>query len=483
MTEHSHDTTPPGPTLSTDVAIIGAGTGGLRARRAAAAAGARALLIEGNVHGTTCARVGCMPSKLLIAAADAAHHVRESHKFGVHAPDGPRIDGRAVLARVQRERDRFVGFVVRDVEALPPGSVLDGWARFVGPTTLQVGDLRIEAKAVVVATGSTPFVPEPLRTLGKLLISNEEVFELPDLPASVAVVGAGVIGLELGQALHRLGVRVRLFAQDERLGPISDPVVAKATRAAFSGEMTLSFFSPVQAAEVVPEGARLHWVEGGQPKQEVFERVLVAAGRRPSVGRLGIQGLTPGARGEISFDSETMQAGDLPIFFAGDVVTDRALLHEASDEGYIAGSNAAALALGRPLQRFRRRTPLTVVFTDPQLAVVGQGFRSLALGTFAAGEVDFGDQGRSRVMGRNKGHLRVYGAVGDGRLLGADICGPDAEHLAHLLAWSIQSGLTVTDALRMPFYHPVVEEGLRTALRDLARQLGLAHLPEVVSFD
>jgi len=470
------------PVRTVDVAIIGAGTGGLRARRAVVAAGARPLLIEGNVHGTTCARVGCMPSKLLIAAADAASHIRHGIRFGVHAPSGPQIDGRAVLDRVRRERDRFVGFVVRDVEALDPEQVMTGWARFVGPTTLEVGDTRIEAGAVVVAAGSAPFVPAPLQGIGDALLSNEDIFELPDLPESVAVVGSGVIGLELGQALHRLGVRVRIFALDERMGPLSDPAVAASARRAFVSELDVSFHAPVQHAERTPEGVRLGWTEGGKACEAVFERVLVAAGRRPAVDRLGLEhpGVPFDGRGRIAFDPATMQAGDAPVFFAGDIVTDRALLHEASDEGTIAGTNAAALAQGRPVQAFQRRVPLTVMFTDPQIAVVGGGFAQLAAHNPVAGEVDYGDQGRARVMGRNRGLLRVYGAPGTGRLLGAEMCGPDAEHLAHLIAWSVQSGLTVTDALRMPFYHPVVEEGLRTALRDLAQKLGLGHLPEVV---
>ena len=108
-----------------------------------------------------------------------------------------------------------------------------------------------------------------------------------------------------------------------------------------------------------------------------------------------------------------------------------------------------------------------------------QRHADLAGTDFGIGEVDYGDQGRSRVMGRNQGLVRIYGAP-DGRLLGAEMCGPAVEHTGHLLAWALQVGMTVTDALRMPFYHPVVEEGIRTALRDLARALGLAGAPEIV---
>ena len=211
-------------TSKVDVAVIGAGSAGLTARREAEKHGASVALIESGPYGTMCARVGCMPSKLLIAAAEVAQEIERAPLFGIEA-GSPRIDGPAVLARVRRERDRFVGFVVEDTEALPPEQRVRGRARFVGPTALQVDDhTRVEARAVVVASGSSPVIPPELEKVREHVITNEDLFELPDLPESVAVVGVGIIGLELGQALHRLGVRVRLFGRS-RIGPSTDPEV------------------------------------------------------------------------------------------------------------------------------------------------------------------------------------------------------------------------------------------------------------------
>ena len=147
-----------------DVAIIGAGTAGVAAYRAARAAGATAMLIEGGAYGTTCARVGCMPSKLLIAAADAAHAVATAPGFGVHLDGAIRIDGRAVMERVRRERDRFVDFVLRDMERIPETDRLRGHARFVDDHTLEVdGQTRVVARTVVIATGSRPTRAELVR--------------------------------------------------------------------------------------------------------------------------------------------------------------------------------------------------------------------------------------------------------------------------------------------------------------------------------
>jgi dihydrolipoamide dehydrogenase len=183
---------------SVDVAIIGAGTAGLAAYRAARSAGARTVIIEGGVYGTTCARVGCMPSKLLIAAADSVHAIGRSRSFGVHVDGRVRVDGREVMARVKRERDRFVGFVLKGVDAIPESDRVIGHARFVDRDTLEVGGKRIAAGAVVIATGSRPHIAPILEGLGDRLVVNDDVFQWDDLPRSVAVFGPGVIGLELG---------------------------------------------------------------------------------------------------------------------------------------------------------------------------------------------------------------------------------------------------------------------------------------------
>jgi dihydrolipoamide dehydrogenase len=458
--------------LNVDVAVIGAGTAGLAAYRAAKAAGKRAVIIEGGAYGTTCARVGCMPSKLLIAAAEAAHAIERAPAFGVHAGK-PRIDGREVMARVKRERDRFVGFVVKGVDNIPAEDRIRGFASFVDPSTLQVeGGATIRARSIVIATGSRPMVPPMLANLGDRLVVNDHVFDWDDLPRSVAVFGPGVIGLELGQALSRLGVRVVVLGRGGRVGPISDPYVQRAAIAAFSDDFVLDPDAHVERVERKGDEVEIEYRgPDGAHKVERFDYVLSATGRTPNVEALALDrtGLTLGHRGVPAHDPYTLQAGKSPIFIAGDATDDKPLLHEAADEGRIAGENAARFPNVAP---GLRRAPLGIVFTDPQIAIVGGGFASLKAHALAAGEVSFDDQGRSRVMLRTKGHLRVYANPETGKFLGAEMVGPDAEHIGHLLAWALQAGMTVPQMLDMPFYHPVVEEGLRTALRDLAAKIG-----------
>lgn len=461
-------------TQRVDVAVIGAGTAGLAAYRAARARGARAVIVEAGPYGTTCARVGCMPSKLLIAAAEAAHAIDAAPAFGVHVDGARRVDGREVMGRVKRERDRFVGFVLEGVEAIPPEDRILGRARFLDRATLEIdGHTRLEARSVVIATGSRPIVPDMLKVAGDRLVVNDDVFSWDDLPRSVAVFGPGIIGLELGQALARLGVRVVVLGRGGRVGPLTDPIVREVFLAAVSEHLYVDPGAQVErVARLGDEVEVAYRALDGLPRVERFDYLLAATGRRPNVDGLGLEtlGLALDAHGVPLHDTGTLRIGDTNLFIAGDAANDIPLLHEAADEGRIAGHNAANPASAEVGQR---RAPLAVVFTDPQIAIVGAGFAKLSPGTFEAGEVSFEDQGRARVILKNRGHLRVYADRATGALLGAEMAGPSAEHIGHLLAWALANKMTIASMLQMPFYHPVVEEGLRTALRDLAARLAI----------
>jgi dihydrolipoamide dehydrogenase len=469
-------------TIAIDVAIIGAGTAGLAAYRSARAAGASAIIIEGGEYGTTCARVGCMPSKLLIAAADAADAVANAPDFGVHFKGPLRIDGHQVMDRVRRERDRFVGFVLHDVQDIPDADRVRGNATFMDDHTIAVAQhTLIRCKSSVIATGSRATYPDSFKSLGDRLIISDDVFNWHDLPRAVAVMGPGIVGLELGQALHRLGVYVVVLGRGGRVGPISDPEILSYAIAAFNQEFTLEPDAHVESME--RDGNRVairRTGTDGTSSVEHFDYVLAATGRTPNVSAIGLDRTTLelDARGVPSFDPLTARTvsadGASPIFIAGDASNFIPLLHEAVDEGRIAGRNAARLALGDRVTPVLRRVPIGIVFTDPQIGIVGGGFHALPAGSFATGHASFEDQGRARIMLRNKGLLTVYADLATGRFLGAEMLVPAAEHLAHLLAWALQNRMTVDQMLEMPFYHPVIEEGLRTALRELERRLRAA---------
>ncbi|MCK0105219.1 dihydrolipoyl dehydrogenase [Marinobacter sp. S0848L] len=458
-----------------DVAIIGAGTAGMVAYQRARKKTDKVVLIEAKQYGTTCARVGCMPSKLLIAAAESAHNAGQAGQFGVQVA-GIKIDGRQVMARVRNERDRFVQSVVRSMENQPEELRLMGHARFVDPHRLIVGeDTEVIADRIVIATGSRPNVPDMFNGAKDRLVVNDDIFSWDDLPESVAVFGPGIIGVELGQALSRLGVRIRLFGVRGGVGGIRDEKIRDYALQTFGEEFPLSAKAETKRIERTETGVQITWVENGQEHKDTFEYLLAATGRRPNIDNLDIQnaGIELDDRGMPDVDPNTMRCGDSHIFLVGDVNNERPLLHEAADEGRIAGDNAGSWP---DVRAVIRKASMGVVFTDPQIASVGLSIHDVdkkCEGCFAVGEVSFEDQGRSKVIGKNRGLLRLYGEHRTGLFLGAEMFGPAAEHIAHLLAWCVQKRMTVSEMLAMPFYHPVIEEGLRTALKNL-----LYHLEE-----
>lgn len=467
--------------LEVDVAVIGAGSAGLRAFRKAREWTDKVVLIEGGPHGTTCARVGCMPSKLLIAAAEAAHAVEQAPEFGVNA-ERVTVDGVAVMERVRSERDRFVSFVVAGVEEIPEQNRLAGHATFIDDYRLDVGGhTTVTAGRIVIATGSTPVIPPFLQSLGDRLVVNDDIFDWRDLPRSVAVFGPGVIGLELGQALGRLGVDVIMFGRGGPVGPLTDPELRATAESIFGSEFYLDADADVESVERLENGVRVQYVgcDGTTASADV-DFVVAATGRRPNVDRLALENtsLPLDGGGVPEFDRTTLRIGATHVFIAGDVGNDRPVLHEAADDGVIAGTNAGRYPDVRP---GKRSTPLAIVFTDPQIAMVGARYADIRPNDVVVGEVSFSDQGRSRVMLKNQGLLRVYADKASGRFIGAEMLGPRAEHIGHLLAWSHQAGLTVERMLEMPFYHPVIEEGLRTALRDALAKLEAARVGSVAT--
>ena len=457
-----------------DVAVIGAGSAGLPAFRAARKYTENIVLIEGGTYGTTCARVGCMPSKLLIAAAEAAHSVEAASGFGVHASK-PTINGEEVMGRVRRERDRFVSFVLKDVENIDEKHLIRKHATFLDDRTLQVGDSTIDAKTIVIATGSSPIVLPMFDEIGDRLIVNDDIFEWETLPESVAVFGSGVIGLELGQAMHRLGVRIRLFGRSGSIKPLSDMAIRDYAEKVFKSEFFLDAKANLLGLERVVNKVKIRFVdhEDGIEKAEKFDYVLVATGRSPNVKGLGLENtsLKLDSRGVPIFDPTTMQCGNSSVFIAGDANNILPLLHEAADEGFIAGDNAGRFPEIKP---GLRRSPLAIVFCDPQIAMVGQSWKEIeGQKDVVVGKIFFEGQGRSRVILKNKGLMHIYADRNSGLFLGSEFIGPQAEHLAHLLSWAHQQKMTIPQMLQMPFYHPVIEEGLRTALRDVSAQLSL----------
>ena len=450
-----------------DVAIIGAGSAGLYALGQVRRKTDSYVLIDGGELGTTCARVGCMPSKALIQVADDFHRRKLFDREGITGSDQLGVVGADVLEHVQDLRDIFVDMVLSHSTDEMGDTFIEGNAQFIEPGLLQVGEQRIRARRIVIATGSTPVVPAAWKAFGDRILTTDEIFELEALPESMAVIGMGVIGLELGQAFHRLGVQVTGIDQLEVIGGLDDPEVNKTAIHILGKEMPLWLGHP---ATIEDAGDGKLRVSAGD-NDVVVDRVLVSIGRRPNLDNLDLEkaGITLAANGLPDYDRHTMQIGDMPLFIAGDVNNERQLLHEAADEGRIAGINAAA---DSP-RAFRRKTPLSITFCDPQIVLVGQRYADLDQDKVLVADTALNTLGRALIMGKNKGILRLYADKASGRLLGAAMIVPHGEHLGHLLNWCMEQQLTVLQMLRMPFYHPVLEEAIQPVLRELVGQAGL----------
>lgn len=448
---------------SKDVIIIGAGTAGLSALREVRKHTGNFLLINDGAYGTTCARVGCMPSKALIEAANAFHRRHAFEAFAIRGSEKLTIDVPAVLRRVRTLRDKFVAGVLKVTDELAEKN-LPGRARLIGPNRVVVNDQEFDARRIIIATGSRPIIPKPWTAFSERILTTDNLFEQQDLPRRIAVIGMGVIGVEIAQALSRLGLEVTAFDSGTRLASLNDPQI----NVAFS-QLLQQEFPCYTGSEAQVSASADGLLVKNQEHEVAVDKILVAIGRQPNLDVLGLEtlGIALDKRGMPPYDRTTMQIAELPVFLAGDANGQLPLLHEAADEGHIAGLNATR----ESCHCFTRRTSLAIVFSDPNVAMVGARFEDLDANNVITGEADFKKQGRARTAEKNKGLMHIYAEKSSGRLLGAEMCVPDAEHMAHLLALAIGQNMTVLELLRMPFYHPVLEEGLRGALRQLARQL------------
>lgn len=435
-------------TLTPDLCVIGAGSGGLSVAAGAAQLGAAVVLVERGAMGGDCLNVGCVPSKSLIAAAAAAHTARGGAPFGVTAD--PKIDFAAVRAHIRKviadiaphdSVERFEGLGV---------TVLRETARFVGPNQVQAGDRVIRARRYVVATGSRPVIP-PVPGLAQLdCLTNESVFDLAELPGRLLVLGGGPIGCELAQAFRRLGAEVAIVD----LGPIlprDDPELAEIVRARLLAEgVELHERAEVLRAEPGPA-----LILAGRTEPVRGTHLLVAAGRKAMVDGLDLQaaGIATDAKG-IKVDAR-LRTTNARVFAIGDVAGGPQFTHAA---GYQAGIVIRNALFRLPARASTRAMP-HATFTDPELAAVGlseaqaqaQGIRHEIV------RWPFADNDRARAEHATEGLVKVVAGRG-GRVLGAAIVGAHAGEL--ILPWvlAVERGLKLGALANLIAPYPTLSE-------------------------
>jgi dihydrolipoamide dehydrogenase len=461
---------------SYDVIIIGSGPGGYVCAIRCAQLGLRTACVEGRATlGGTCLNVGCIPSKALLHASHMLHEAE--HNFAAMGLKGavPKVDWPQMLAYKQQTIDANT----RGIEFLFKKNKVDwikGWASIPAPGKVQVGDEVHEARHIVIASGSEPAsIPGAEVTIDeRTVVTSTGALDLAKVPKRLVVVGAGVIGLELGSVYARLGAEVTVIEYLDAITPGMDAEVARTFQRLLAKQgLTFVLGAAVSRVETLKGKARVAYTlrKDGSEQSAEGDIVLVATGRKPFTAGLGLEALgvamTP--RGQIRTDAH--YATSVPGLHAiGDVIEGPMLAHKAEDEGV-----ALAEILAGQAGHVNYGVIPGVIYTHPEVATVGQTEESLkAEGrAFKVGRFAFMGNGRAKANFAADGFVKILADAATDRILGAHIIGPMAGDLIHEICVAMEFGASAEDLARTCHAHPTYSEAVREAA--LACGIGPIH--------
>ena len=449
---------------SFDVIVIGAGPGGYVCALRAAQLGLKVGCVERRATlGGTCLNIGCIPSKALLQSSE--NFEEATHSFKEHGViiESVKLD----LARMQARKGEVVSANVKGVEFLFKKNKvtwLKGEARLAGEGRVVVDSTEYTAKSIVIATGSESIPLPGVAVDEKTIVSSTGALELDTVPGHLVVIGGGYIGLELGSVWHRLGADVTVVEFLDRLVPGMDTEVGKAFERVL-GKQGIKFRlkTKVMGAEQTDLGIRLTMQpsEGGEAQTMDADVVLVAIGRRPYYGGLGLEeaGVALDERKRIVIDAHyaTNVAG---LYAIGDVVTGPMLAHKAEEEGV-----AVAEILAGQAGHVNYGVIPGVVYTWPEVASIGATEEMLkAEGrAYNVGKFPFTANGRARAMGATDGFVKILADKSTDQILGAHIIGPDAGTLIAEIATAMEFGASSEDVARTCHAHPSLNEAVKEA--------------------
>lgn len=443
--------------FSYDLVILGGGSGGLTAARLAASLGARTLLIEKEHLGGECLHSGCVPSKSLIHVARLLSQAKQAQRF-LDMPISVGVMMESVAAYIQEVKS----FVQTTEEQYVEGvTVRFGTATFQSPTTLLLGEELITSHAFIIATGSRPAIPTIAGLAEGDYLTNETIFESLALPSSLAVLGGGPIGVELGQAFARLGIGVTILQRAERLLPREDPNVSAVLALALQADGVMILMQ-AQVTGVSRRG-QTYVLTVGQGQQErsiEAEAILLAVGRRPNVGGLNLNaaGVACQERG-IVVDAY-LRTSTPHIFAIGDVIDGYHFSHVAAYQAAVAVRNAL-VPFGK--QRADERVVPWCTFTDPQVARVGlteaeakPRYPNVRVVTFPYADID-----RARTDSEPTGFLKLVLVGKREEIVGAHLVGAHAGELIGELGLAMRQRLPLS-ALRSTIHtYPTFSTGIQ----------------------
>ncbi len=459
-------------THSFDLVIIGAGSGGYAAARTARDLGASVAFADKGPLGGLCILRGCMPSKTLIATGDAAYDVRHAAELGVHAGE-PTVDFAAVM---KRKREIIAGFTDYRVAGIETYPIFEGQARFESPHRLRVGDDVLEAKSFIIATGSTiaPAVIPGLEEAG--FINSDDALELAEPPKSLVVLGGGYVGSELTQFYARIGVPTTILIRSAHLLSGEDTDVGEGLTHYFREEgIAVETRAHVQRVSVRDDGLKVvHYLQDGEAKSVAAHEVFYALGRVPNIEGLALDAAGVEAHNVLGITvDETMRTSQHHIFAVGDVTGRFLLVHVAIQQGEVAARNAI---VGTRDAIDYSLTRTHTVFTDPQVAIVGDSEKDLERAgvAYLVATTPFNDHGKAIAIGKTKGFVKMMASPIDGRILGCAILGPDASDLIHEMIVALYYRATVFDFIKIPHLHPTMAEILTYPAEEIAERISTA---------
>jgi dihydrolipoamide dehydrogenase len=460
-----------------DVAVIGAGPGGYTAAIRAAQLGLKTVCIDDFKNpkgkpslGGTCLNVGCIPSKALLESSE--DYERVHHKFAEH---GIKIEGVSFdLATMLARKDKIVENFTAGIGTLfkkNKVAALHGQGRFVGGGESYQIEVRdgdkvqtIEAKNVIIATGSTARELPGAPVDNERIVDNVGALSFTEVPKRLGVVGAGVIGLEMGSVWKRLGSDVNVLEALPSFLPAADEQVAKEAFRAFNGALDLKIYTGVKITAVKTSKKSVivtYTDKDGNTRNGEYDKLIVAIGRVPNSGGLGAEtvGLELDARGYIEVDERNRT--NLPQVYAiGDVVRGPMLAHKSSEEGV-----AVAETIAGQESHVNLDTIPWVIYTSPEIAWVGKTEQQLKQAgvEYRAGHFPFSVSGRARALGETAGFVKMLADAATDRILGVHIIGPYASELIAEAVIAMEFGASSEDIARIVHAHPTLSEAMHEA--------------------
>ncbi len=447
-----------------DVIVIGAGPGGYVCAIRCAQLGLRTAVVEGReTLGGTCLNVGCIPSKALLHATHMLHEAE--HNFTTMGLKGkpPSVDWKAMLAY----KDEVIGQNTKGIEFLFKKNKIDwlkGWGSIPETGKVKVGDDVHEAKNIVIATGSEASSLPGVAVDEKTVVTSTGALELGKIPKNLVVIGAGVIGLELGSVYARLGAEVTVIEFLDAITPGMDGEVQKVFQRSLKKQgLTFIMGAAVQGVEASKTKAKITYKLRKDDSEHTLdaESVLVATGRKPYTEGLGLDGLGVklSKRGQIE-TNDHWQTNVSGIYAIGDAIDGPMLAHKAEDEGM-----AVAEVLAGKKGHVNYGVIPGVIYTHPEVSNVGKTEEQLKDEgrAYKVGKFSFMGNGRAKAVFAGDGFVKILADKETDRILGAHIIGPAAGDLIHEICVAMEFGASAQDLALTCHAHPTYSEAVREA--------------------